>query len=115
MAIGFPAYHEDRVYFADVSGEELMDAMDAAFRRLGWSANETGRWSFRASTGMSFMSWGNTVTARVVGEGELAVRCECVNPLQWIDWGTNSTYIDQFVRKLEDLLRVRARQARERD
>lgn len=115
MAFGFPAYHEERVLFPDVSDGELMDALDEAIRRLGWSAYESGRWELRGNTGISFWSWGEAITAAVEGDGALFVRSQCSFPTQCIDWGANSGNVNKLVRELEDLLEVRARSRRDAD
>jgi hypothetical protein len=116
MAFGFPGYHEERVHFPDVSGRELMDALDEAFHRLGWGGHQTGRWSFRGSTGMvPFLTWGNTVIAEVEGDGELFVRRECAVPFQCFDWGVNSSNVNALLTKLERLLDAPARRRYGRD
>ena len=110
IAIGFPPSVQQRVYFRDVSGPELRDALEEALDRLNWNFHRTGRWEYRASTGVvPFITWGSTVTARVEGEGELFVRSESAMPLQWIDWGRNSYNVNALLGKLERLLDVRAR------
>jgi hypothetical protein len=114
IAIGFPPSHQEQVWFRDVSGPELRDALDEAFHRLGWAAQRTGRWELRANTGViPFVTWGNTVIARVEGEGELFVRSECSVPLQWIDWGSNSSNVNALLAKLEKLLDARPRKRRD--
>jgi hypothetical protein len=113
IEVGFPPTYTERVYFRRVSDAELMDAVDEAFRRLGWSPYETGRWEISGSTPwVPFLSYGSQVIARAEGDGELYVRSQSSFPLAWIDWGTNHGHVNALLLKLEDLLDVRARKVR---
>jgi hypothetical protein len=114
IEVGFPPSHQERVYFRDVSDAELMDAVYEAFRRLGWSPHETGRWEISGSTPwVPFVSYGSKVIARAEGDGELYVRSESSFPLAWIDWGTNHGHVNALLAKLEPLLDTRARKRRD--
>lgn len=114
ISVGFPPSYAERVQFRGVSDAELMDAVDEAFRRLGWAPRETGRWEIRGSTPwVPFVSYGSTVTARAEGDGELHVRSQSSFPLAWIDWGTNHSHVNTVLLELEELLDVRARKLRD--
>jgi hypothetical protein len=104
MAIGFPAYHEERVRYGGVDDRDLMDAVASALNRLGWDWSRSDRWRYKASTGIGLFSWGETVKVEVLGEGRLYVRSEYIVPFAWIEWGHNSTNVRKFLRKLDDVL-----------
>jgi hypothetical protein len=114
ISVGFPPTYTERVCFRDVSDAELMDAVFEAFRRLGWSPYEAGRWEIRGSTPwVPFVSYGSTVTARAEGHGELYVRSQSSFPLAWIDWGSNCSNVNTLLLRLEDQLDVRPRKLRD--
>lgn len=111
MAFGFPAYHEERIRY-DCSRNDLMDAALTAVKELGWGGYESGRWRISASTGISFWSWGETITAYVDPGPELQIRSHCAFPTQCIDWGRNAANVRRFLDRLDDVLADYARQDR---
>lgn len=104
MAFGFPAYHQERVTYEGHSPGELMNAIDAVFHKLNWGGTQTGRWSFRVSTGISLWSWGETFIAEVEDEGVVFLRSECSMPTQCFDWGGNRRNVQKFLKKLDEIL-----------
>ncbi len=114
-SIGLPPYTEADARFK-CERKDLLDAIEAVFDDLHWAFNETGRGEYRASTGISFMSWGETVTVEVDRDGLVIVRSACSFPLQWIDWGKNGHNVDRFLARIDDFLdRPRRRGRRERE
>ena len=111
MAIGMPAYHEDRVRY-DCSSRDLRDAIDDAIAELRWNGREWDDWRWQASTGMKFFSWGEKITIDVERGGWVFVRSEYSFPLAWFDWGHNSSNVSRFLRLLDDILYDRARDRR---
>ncbi len=103
MPCGFPAYCEERARF-DCDTGELMDAIDDAIAELGWSGSQVDRWRWKASTGMTFFSWGESITIEVERGGRVFVRSEYSFPLAWLDWGHNSSNVTRFLKRLDDLL-----------
>jgi hypothetical protein len=104
MAIGLPAYHEERTRYDGCTDGELMNAIEIALRRLKWNGQQTERWAWSGYTGFSFFSWGERIRVVVRGEGRVLVRSECALPTQWIDWGRNEANVERFLRALDRAL-----------
>ncbi|MGD9711958.1 MAG: hypothetical protein AB7V46_07840 [Thermomicrobiales bacterium] len=104
MALGFPAYHEERVRYDGIDDRDLMKAISKALDRVGWNWSRTDRYRFRAGTGFQLFSYGETVTVEMLGEGRLFVRSEYVVPFAWLDWGLNSQNVRKLLRSLDDVL-----------
>lgn len=104
MAIGFPAYHEQRVRYDGLDDRDLTGAIARAFKRLRWDWHRSDRWSYRASTGFRLLSWGETVRVELLGEGRLLVRSAYIVPWKWFDWWHNAENVRVFLRELDDVL-----------
>src|SRR5262249_50644319 len=76
MAFASPAYAEEVARY-DCDRDDLMDAAERALDVLGWSGGPAGPWRLSTGTGISFWSWGETVTVEVRRDSSVHVRSQC--------------------------------------
>src|SRR5262245_60026145 len=113
MAFGFPAYAEEVARY-DCDRDELMDAVERALDDLGWRGRPAGPWRLSVGLGISFWSWGETMTVEVRKDSSVRVRSECAFPTQCFDWGKNQRNVNKFLGALDDALDWYERRRRRR-
>src|SRR5262249_35999652 len=64
--------------------------------------------------GISFWSWGETMTVEVRKDSSVRVRSECAFPTQCFDWGKNQRNVNKFLGALDDALDWYERRRRRR-
>lgn len=104
MWIGFPPFHEDSREY-DLSARELLHAIEDALYELRWPHFRDDRYRIIANISPQiFVSYGEKVTIDIGRNGWVRVRSECSSPLQWMDWGRNSSNVRQFFGMLDDMI-----------
>ncbi len=100
MAFGFPAYHSE-IFSPGGNGVDLRAAVKEALAALCWPVKQESPDAIVAIIGLSFWSWGEKVIIRFLPDHILALRSECIFPLQSIDWGKNKKNIRRFQSELQ--------------
>lgn len=115
MALGFPPSYEESAAFRTPE-RDLLRAIQDALDDLRWSFYRDGRWRFVATIPFQFfVTPGEKITIDVEEDGQVIVRSQTSNPLQWIDWGRNASNVRQFFAALDDMLDDQRRRRREDD
>jgi hypothetical protein len=114
MWIGFPpSAEESRQY--DLAARDLLHAIEDTLYDLRWPHFRDDRFRVVANiSGQIFVSYGEKVTIEIERDGWIRVRSECSFPLQWMDWGKNSSNVRRFLNALEDVMDEGARSRRRR-
>jgi hypothetical protein len=114
MWIGFPPSHEDSRQY-DLPARDLLHAIEDALYELRWPHFRDDRFRIIANISPQiFVSYGEKVIIDIERDGRVRVRSECSSPLQWMDWGKNSSNVRQFLGMLDDIVDEGARPRRRR-
>jgi hypothetical protein len=95
MAFGFPfASCKEQI---ETIGDRrtVRESVESTFETLGWSYDLNGTDEYAVRMGLSWGSWGETLTVTVL-EGGGVVTSRCVYPLQLFDWRKNKSNVKEF-------------------
>lgn len=101
----FPEKQQTVVVNADVPS--ALRAARQALAQCGWKVARMDSFCILAETGMSFTSWGETITVQVKESGNITY-LNVKSKLGWgvIDLGKNRKNIDKFLATLRRLISV---------
>ena len=98
MAIGFPAYHIQRLNLRDTN---LRVSVSAALEQTGWTVLETTKHSIRAKIGINLLTFGETIRITFIDDKTIEIHSKCRLPTQIFDWGKNKRNVNTLVNLIE--------------
>mgnify|MGYP001219223479 FL=1 len=98
MAIGFPAYHIQRLNLRDTN---LRVSVSAALEQTGWTVLETTKHSIRAKIGINLWTFGETIQITFIDDKTIEIHSKCRLPTQIFDWGKNKRNVNTLVNLIE--------------
>lgn len=102
MAFGFPAYHNEEIN--DIPNEENPRRLvKRALKQLGWSISRDEEDYIRASTTLSFWSWGERIEIEL-DDQSVQITSKCALATQCVDWGKNKSNVKKLVKAIYEQL-----------
>ena len=83
--------------------EEFMEKCRIAMRRLGWKMKVDQPRFIRARVKMTFVSWGEDFTVRIVEGNRILLKSAYVMPVLIDLWQRNSDNMRKFMREMQSM------------
>ena len=97
MAFGFPAYHQ---VVRNIQKEDIPAYVKSLCDDLNWEiTHQEGEYIYAKVIG-SALTLGERIIFQI-RDSQLAIRSECHNPFQFLDFGKNKKNVLQFVEALD--------------
>ncbi|MFT4970014.1 MAG: hypothetical protein ACI9O4_001766 [Chitinophagales bacterium] len=101
MAIGLPAYHEERRKHGSTK-ERCEEQVRQTLSRLPWIEIAYLKEAFDYRTGGTILTHAERIIV-YVGNTEILVKSACLNPAQFLDFGKNKKNVVEFFKKYDNL------------
>lgn len=90
---------------ADVTS--TLNAASQAIQQCGWRVTFMQQSTIRATSGISFTSWGEEILVQVqVANGITYLNMQSKSAFALIDWGKNQSNVDKFIATLGRMLPI---------